>query len=328
MNLKYLVVGSGAMGGISAAFLAKAGKDVTMIARGENYDVIKNEGLHITTPTEEYQIDVKVSTWEEYNETPDVVMICVKVYSLDNIIPELDKICNENTIIFTVSNSLDLGSIIEEKMTTKCSIVGGVAYIAVVRDKPGYIRQKLGFYNIVLGMRNNEPVREELYQIQMDFNETGAKVLIRNNPVKSALRKFFRVSTISSVCCYFNTTVGNVRENPEGLRLFKDLTQELFQIAEGMGDPFGKEDEEPFPGKPVDQEALDAFMSVYPEYQTSMKFDWDNDHQTEIREQILDVIDLGEKYGVPMTAYRKVAKKLIELKPNQVTEEEREKYGK
>lgn len=112
MNLKYLVVGSGAMGGISTAFLTKLGKDVTMIARGENYDVIKKQGLHITTPTEEYQIDVKVATWEEYNETPDVVMICVKAYSLGNIIPELNRICNENTIIFTVSNSLDLGSII------------------------------------------------------------------------------------------------------------------------------------------------------------------------------------------------------------------------
>lgn len=213
-------------------------------------------------------------------------------------------------------------------MSTKCSIVGGVAYIAVVRDKPGYIRQKLAFYNLVLGMRNNESVREELYQIQKDFNETGAKVLIRKNPVKSALCKFFRVSVVSAVGCYFDATVGEVRENPEGLKLYKDLVQELFKIGEAMGDPFGKEDEEPFPGKPVDEEALDSFMSVYPEYQTSMKFDWDNDHQTEIREQILDVIDLGEKYGVPMTAYRKVAKKLIELKPNQVTEEEREKYGK
>lgn len=327
MDLKYLVVGSGAMGGISTAFLTRAGKNVTMIARGENYDVIKKNGLHITTPSEEFQIDVKVSTWEEYNETPDVVMICAKAYSIDSIVTELDKICNEKTLIFTVSNSLDLGSIIEKKMTVKCTIVGGVAYIAVVRDKPGFIRQKLGFYNIVLGMRNNEPVREELYQIQKDFNETGAKVLIRDNPVKSALRKFFRVSVISAVGCYYDTTVGDIRDKPERLELFKELSQELMQIAEAMGDPFGKEDEEPFPGKPVDQEALEAFMQAPAEYKTSMKYDWDNNHQTEIREQILDVIDLGEKFNVPMTAYRKVAKKLIEIKPNQVNEEERAKYG-
>lgn len=328
MNLKYLVIGSGAMGGISTGMLTKAGKDVTMIARGENYEVIKRDGLHITTPTEEYQVDVKVATWEKYNEKPDVVMVCTKAYALDDIIPELEKVCDEHTIIMPVSNSLTISDHIEEKLSVKCTILGGVAYIAVVRDKPGYIRQKLDFYNIVVGMRNDEPIREELHQIKEDFEETGARFFITKNAVKSSLRKFFRVSVISAVGCYYDATVGEIREVPERLEFFKDLTQELFGIGDAMGDPFVKEDEVPFEGMPVDEEALNAFMNVYPEYQTSMKFDWDNDHQTEIREQILDVIDLGEKYGLPMTNYRKVAKKMIEQKPNQVSEEERIKYTK
>lgn len=312
MALKYLIIGSGAMGGISTAFLTKAGKDVTMIARGENYTAIKANGLHIKTPTEEYQLMVKVSTWEEYKETPDVVMLCVKAYNLNSIIPELDRVCGENTIVMPVMNALDIGSEIAKKMTVKCTILGGVAYIAVVRDSPGRIRQKLSFYNLVIGMRNGEPLRQELNQIKADFEETGAKFFITNNTVKAAMRKFFRVSTFSGVTCYFDTTIGNIRSKPEGLQLFKDMCGELKAISVAMGDPFTEADEEPFPGKPVDEEAFDAFMSVFPEYQSSMKYDWDNNRPTEIKEQILDVIELGKKYAVPMPAYEKVAAKMLQ----------------
>lgn len=327
MDLKYLVVGSGAMGGFATGFLKKIGKDVTMIARGVNYDVIKKDGLHIKTPNEEYTVYPKISTWEEYDETPDIVMVTVKAYNLEEIAPNLDKVCNKDTIIFTVANSFDAGAILEEHMKTKCSIVSGVVYVPVVRLEPGHIKQKLDFYNMVLGMRKGDPVRDELYQIKKDFEETGAKVYIKPNPVKNALRKFFRVSGLSAVSCYYNATIGEVRSTKEGVQLFKELTQELVDIAEAMGDPFTMDDADPFPGMLPCEESLDCFMTIFPEYQTSMKYDWDNNHQTEIREQILDVIDLGEKYGVPMTAYRKVAKRLIELKPDQVTDEERKIYG-
>ena len=327
MDLKYLVIGSGAMGGFATGFLTKVNKDVIMIARGRNYDVIKERGLRITTPNEDYVVHPKVADWDGYKEVPDVVMVTTKAYSLAEIAPNLDKICNEDTVIFTVANSLDAGAILEEHMKTKCSIVSGVVYVPVVRLEPGHIKQKLDFYHMVLGMRNGEKPREELYQIQKDFKETGANVYIKPNPVKNALRKFFRVSGLSALCCYYNTTIGEVRSTEEGRQLFNELTQELVSIAEAMGDPFTMDDAIPFPGMLPWEESVDCFMTIFPEYQTSMKYDWDNDHQTEIREQILDVIDLGEKYGVPMTAYRKVAKRMIEQKPNQVSEEERKIYG-
>lgn len=327
MDLKYLVIGSGAMGGFATGFLTKIGKDVTMIARGENYDKIKKDGLRITTPSQDYTVHPKLETWESYKDIPDVVMLTTKAYSYESVAKDLDRVCGENTLLFTVANALDAGAELGKYMKSKVDIVSGVVYVPVVRLEPGHIKQKMEFYNMVLGMRGGVEPREELYQIQKDFQETGAKVLLRPNPVKNALRKFFRVSTISAVCCYYDATCGEVRSTEEGIKLFKDLSMELVAICEAMGDPLTMEDAEPFPGKLPWEEAFDAFMTIAPEYQTSMKYDWDNDHQTEIREQILDVIDLGAKYGVPMTAYRKVAKELIRKKPDQVTEEERKIYG-
>ena len=311
MELKYLVVGAGAIGGITAAMLTKSGKNVTLIARGENYAVIREKGIHVQSPEGDYQVPVKASRWDEYTEIPDVVLLCVKAYSLDSVVEDLDRVCDEHTIIVPLMNALNIGGELTEKMKTQCTILGGAVYISVVRDAPGYIRKKLGFSNFVIGMRNGEEVCPELLQIKSDFEETGAKFLITNNPVKAVLRKFFRVSVVSGVTCYYNAPVGEVRSHPEGIQLFKDMCGELKAIGEAMGDPFTQADEEPFPGKPVDEETFDNFMSVFPEYQSSMKNDWDAGRPTEIKQQILDVIDLGHRYGVSMPAYEKVAKKLL-----------------
>ena len=43
--MKYLVIGAGGTGGCIGGFLAKAGKDVTLIARGEHLAQMRQHGL-------------------------------------------------------------------------------------------------------------------------------------------------------------------------------------------------------------------------------------------------------------------------------------------
>ena len=46
-NLKYLIAGTGGVGGSIAAFLSLSGKDVTCIARGEHLAAIRGNGLQL-----------------------------------------------------------------------------------------------------------------------------------------------------------------------------------------------------------------------------------------------------------------------------------------
>ena len=45
--MKYLIAGTGGVGGSIAAFLSLAGKDVTCIARGEHLTAIREHGLRL-----------------------------------------------------------------------------------------------------------------------------------------------------------------------------------------------------------------------------------------------------------------------------------------
>ena len=90
--------------------MAKAGKDVTFIARGNNLNAMKDKGLKVIRPSDEFVIDpVKATTLEDYQGKADVIFVCVKGYSLDAIIPDLKRISDSNTIIIPILNIFGTG---------------------------------------------------------------------------------------------------------------------------------------------------------------------------------------------------------------------------
>ena len=68
-NLKYLIAGTGGVGGSIAAFLALAGKDVTCIARGGHLAALRENGLKLHSDLKgEHTLDVPAYTAEEYGK--------------------------------------------------------------------------------------------------------------------------------------------------------------------------------------------------------------------------------------------------------------------
>ena len=84
IGMKYVVIGAGGTGGAIGGFLAKAGKDVTLIARGAHLSKMQEKGLAFETVEGNFTVPVKACTMEEYQETPDVIFVCVKGYSLED----------------------------------------------------------------------------------------------------------------------------------------------------------------------------------------------------------------------------------------------------
>ena len=82
--MKYAIIGAGGTGGSLGFFLTKAGKDVTLIARGKHLEAIRKNGLGMERLWDHKRemIPVKACTVEEYSDTPDVILVCVKGYSM------------------------------------------------------------------------------------------------------------------------------------------------------------------------------------------------------------------------------------------------------
>jgi 2-dehydropantoate 2-reductase len=82
--MKYLIAGTGGVGGSIAGFLSLAGKDVTCIARGAHLQSIQTNGLKLKSDLKgEHTLQIKATTAEEFKGKADVIFVCVKGYSVD-----------------------------------------------------------------------------------------------------------------------------------------------------------------------------------------------------------------------------------------------------
>ena len=104
--MKYAIIGAGGTGGCLGFFLKKTGKDVTLIARGKHLEAIRKNGLTIQKLWDESRetLPVKACTAEEYKEIPDVILVCVKGYSMYETVPTIKKIAGKETVVIPILN--------------------------------------------------------------------------------------------------------------------------------------------------------------------------------------------------------------------------------
>ena len=82
--MQYTIIGAGGTGGVVGYFMTKAGKDVTLIARGRHLEAMKEHGLtleRLWDPNPE-TIAVKATDMKHYKEQPDVIPgVCKRVFT-------------------------------------------------------------------------------------------------------------------------------------------------------------------------------------------------------------------------------------------------------
>ena len=116
--MKYLIIGAGGTGGVVGFHMAQAGKDVTLIARNAHLESIQQKGLTLQTMWDENTktIPVKASDMQHYKDRPDVILVCVKGYSLDGIYEFIRRIAKPQTIVIPILNIYGTGAKMQEKL--------------------------------------------------------------------------------------------------------------------------------------------------------------------------------------------------------------------
>ena len=116
--MQYAIIGAGGTGGVVGYFMTKAGKDVTLIARGRHLEAMKEHGLtleRLWDPNPE-TIAVKATDMEHYKEQPDVILVCVKGYSLEDTVPFIRRVAKPDTIVIPILNIYGTGAKLQKEL--------------------------------------------------------------------------------------------------------------------------------------------------------------------------------------------------------------------
>ncbi|MEI3587333.1 MAG: 2-dehydropantoate 2-reductase [Lachnospiraceae bacterium] len=313
--MKYAIIGAGGTGGILGFYMTKADRDVTLIARGRHLAAMQEKGLAVEKMwdgTTEI-IPVKAMDMEHYDEQPDVVLVCVKGYSLEDTIPFIQRVAKPSTIVIPVLNIYGTGAKMQEQLP-KLLVTDGCIYVSANIKEPGVLIQHGRILRVVYGVRNmssqkvnikraHEEMLDALKDIKKDFDDSGIDGVLSENIQRDALEKFSYVSPIGAAGLYYHATAADFQREGKQREAFKTMIREIAALAEAMGVPFERD---------MVEVNLKILSSLAPEATTSMQRDVMEGKDSEIDGLIYEVVRMGEKYHVPVPMYAKVAEKLRE----------------
>lgn len=313
--MKYAIIGAGGTGGILGFYMTKADRDVTLIARGRHLAAMQEKGLAVEKMwdgTTEI-IPVKAMDMEHYDEQPDVVLVCVKGYSLKDTIPFIQRVAKPSTIVIPVLNIYGTGAKMQEQLP-KLLVTDGCIYVSANIKEPGVLIQHGRILRVVYGVRNmstqkvnikraHEEMLDALKNIKKDFDDSGIDGVLSENIQRDALEKFSYVSPIGAAGLYYHATAADFQREGKQRETFKTMIREIAALAEAMGVPFERD---------MVEVNLKILSSLAPEATTSMQRDVMEGKDSEIDGLVYEVVRMGERYHVPVPMYAKVAEKLRE----------------
>src|SRR5437879_2621903 len=106
--MKIAILGSGAVGGYYGARLARAGEDVTFIARGAHLSAIRERGLEIrSVALGDFVAKARAEEDTSRVGPMDLVLVAVKTYDNPVALPLLKPMLGDSTTVLTVQNGVD-----------------------------------------------------------------------------------------------------------------------------------------------------------------------------------------------------------------------------
>ena len=167
--MKICIYGAGAVGGLVAARLARAGHDVSVVARGAHLTEILAKGLRVRSAEGDFTARIRANVDPSKLGGQDCVFVAVKGQSLPQVAANIAPLLAEHTSIVTAMNgvpwwffdrlpfgdgklrleTLDPGGALARAMPT-ARIVGCVVHLSASTPEPGVIQHNMG-KRLILG---------------------------------------------------------------------------------------------------------------------------------------------------------------------------------
>ena len=287
--MRIAVMGTGGTGGYFGGLLARAGEEVTFVARGAHLETIRKNGLAIKSVLAgDFTIPATATDNPSDIGPVDCVLFCVKAYDNAGATDRIRPLIGPETVVLSVQNGIDneeqIGNVVGPE-----HVVGCVSYVSSTIDSPGVIAQTAGPGKIVLGeMEGGTSHRTEALQSMLQNSGITAEV---HSDIQVALwQKFLAICGVNGVTALTRLPMGDILACEETRNLMRGTMEEVEAVARAKGAKL--------PEECVDQ-SMDFFSSLEPSLRGSMYYDLAAGRRLELDVLNGTVVRLGGAHGVP-----------------------------
>lgn len=310
--MRFLIAGAGAIGGYIGAKLARAGKDVTLFARGPHLRAMQERGLRVISPDGDFEERPRVIGSLDEAGPMDVIFLGVKAHGLTHLAPRLSPLMGDSTTVVSTQNGIpwwyfqagavefsgvhlervDPGGVIAASIDPH-RVVASIVYLGADVVQPGVIRHTEG-NRISLGEPDGS---------RSDRCRLIAEALIKAGlrcPVTSRIRHEIWVKLLGNVA--FNpisaltrATLVQIARDPDVCPIVRNVMIEVEAIAARLGVEL-----------PISIDQRIAGAEKVGEHKTSMLQDLEAGRPMELEAVVGAVVELGDRLGVPVPHTRTV----------------------
>jgi 2-dehydropantoate 2-reductase len=231
MNI--VVFGAGGVGGYFGGKLAQAGNDVTFIARGKHLQAIKSNGLLIKSIQGDFKVHPKVTDDVTNIKNPDLVILGVKSWQVEDVAVQLKPIIREHTMVLPLQNGADNADKLKAVLPHE-NVLAGLCKIVSRLESPGIIDHFAFDPEIVFGEYDNENSKR-VQNLSMLFDNAGIKNKVSEDIHLDIWKKFLFIATVSGIGALTRVEFGAMRDDEHIRQIMYQTANEIVAVANVKG---------------------------------------------------------------------------------------------
>ena len=281
-----MMVGAGSVGGFFGAHLAKNNPNVSFLLRPRTLEAVKRNGLTIKSAKGNFTVHPPAASDPRQLATPDLIILAVKAYDLDEVMTQLEPVLTERTVILTLQNGIDTEDRIISRLHRDC-VVGGVAFIYSKIVEPGVIEHyKRGGVAIgeLMGHKS-----ERVSQITDIFKQAGISCQLSEDIRKSKWEKMCWNCVFNPLTVVIDDKVAKALDHPEMAGVIRQIVGEVAAVSAAVKVPLA----------PDMAEKVVKWTQELRDIHTSMYDDWKGKRPTEIDYLNGYIVRVGRELGIP-----------------------------
>jgi 2-dehydropantoate 2-reductase len=287
--MRIVVIGAGGVGGVFGAALARAGADVTFVARGKHLDAMLTRGLVVKGDRGETHLVLTKATDDPASiGKVDVVLFCVKLWDVESTGAQIKPLIGPETGVIPLQNGVDAA----ERLTPilgRGAVMGGVAQMSASITAPGVITQVGTFMRMIFGELDGQLSRRGEDFLAL-CQKAGFDATLSNQILTELWMKFIPLAANASLTAVTRLPIGKVRDDPDIRPLLIAAFKEVIEIGRASGIAL----------PPDAVETTTAFTGhLPPTAKASMAVDLERGNRLELPWLGGKVVELGKKFNVP-----------------------------
>jgi 2-dehydropantoate 2-reductase len=221
-------MGAGAVGCFFGGMLARAGADVTLIARGPQLEALARNGLFIDSVHFQQRVPVRASAEPTAVRGAELVLFSVKTVDTETAAKSIAPHLSPGALILSLQNGVD--NVARISAAAGLSAIASVVYVAASLPEPGRVRHA-GRGDLVI---SNSPA-EQVAAIRDTFEPAGVPCRLSDNLEGELWQKLTLNCCGNAVSALTRSGYGPAVRNPLVRQVMQTALDEARAVAQAAG---------------------------------------------------------------------------------------------